>query len=268
MDKKYIIFTDLDGTLLDHHDYSFEAASEALALIKTKDIPLVIITSKTFEEVKKLQTKLDISTAFIVENGAGIYIPSGCDLAKGDWHKNETDWIKLPKAKSYLESRLFLNSVKEKYSLKGFGDMQLEEVMELTGLNEEHAKDAHKRDFTEPFIMGDSLHLSDLKLEANSLGFDIIKGGRFFHLITLGQDKAKAMLDLKVLYEECYKQPVTTIALGDSNNDFTMLEHADNAILIAKHDGSHASFEIPNLIKSSNPGPIGWNETIIKILNG
>ncbi|MCH6574886.1 MAG: HAD hydrolase family protein, partial [Bacteroidetes bacterium] len=38
---KVVIFSDLDGTLLDHDTYSFQAASEAIELIKSKNIPLV-----------------------------------------------------------------------------------------------------------------------------------------------------------------------------------------------------------------------------------
>ena len=56
MSSEFLIFTDLDGTLLDHHDYSFSAASTALDLVQERKIPLIIATSKTFCEVKKLQS--------------------------------------------------------------------------------------------------------------------------------------------------------------------------------------------------------------------
>lgn len=111
MSREFLIFTDLDGTLLDHHDYSFNAASRALALVQERKIPLVIATSKTFSEVKKIQYDLGILAPCIVENGAGIYIPSSCVLAKEDWHRDEEDWIKVSQAKSYLEARLFWKSV-------------------------------------------------------------------------------------------------------------------------------------------------------------
>ena len=267
MHRKLLIFTDLDGTLLNHHDYSFTAASDALELLQEEKIPLVIATSKTFSEVKKIQSDLGILAPCIIENGAGIYIPSSCVLAKEDWHSDEEDWIKVSQSKSYLEARLFMNSMKDKYGLRGFGDMELLEIVELTGLPNSQAEDAKKRDFTEPFIIEDELNIVPLTKEANGLGFDVVKGGRFFHLITLYQDKSKAMSSLKLLYEEYYQHPFRTIALGDSSNDFTMLEHADFGVLIPKYDGTYAPLVTPNLIKAPFPGPKGWNISVIGILD-
>ena len=55
---KNIIFTDLDGTFLNHHNYSFEEAQEALETISQKKIPLIFTTSKTKIEVELLQKKV------------------------------------------------------------------------------------------------------------------------------------------------------------------------------------------------------------------
>ena len=74
--EKTIIFTDLDGTLLDHTTYSFEAAVPMLDFIKRNKIPLIIVTSKTKDEVLRIQKLLALKEPFIVENGAGIFIPS------------------------------------------------------------------------------------------------------------------------------------------------------------------------------------------------
>lgn len=43
---EYIIFTDLDGTLIDHDTYSYEAALDAIKLIDQKDIPLFSVPVK------------------------------------------------------------------------------------------------------------------------------------------------------------------------------------------------------------------------------
>ncbi|MEW6601405.1 MAG: HAD hydrolase family protein, partial [Nitrospirota bacterium] len=57
--KKIIIFTDLDGTLLDYPGYSFEAARSALDLIRERGIPLVVCSSKTRREIEHYRKKLD-----------------------------------------------------------------------------------------------------------------------------------------------------------------------------------------------------------------
>ena len=63
-----IIFTDLDGTLLDS-GYSFRKAMPALRLIKEKDIPLVLCSSKTKTEIDYYRKKLENDHPFVSENG-------------------------------------------------------------------------------------------------------------------------------------------------------------------------------------------------------
>ncbi|RLI93151.1 MAG: hypothetical protein DRO95_00515, partial [Candidatus Altiarchaeales archaeon] len=47
---RYIIFTDLDGTLIDE-EYSYRDAEDALSIIKKREIPLILCTSKTRAEI-------------------------------------------------------------------------------------------------------------------------------------------------------------------------------------------------------------------------
>ena len=53
MTARYVVFTDLDGTLLDHTSYSHQAAEPALEAIRERRIPLVFCTSKTRAEVEQ-----------------------------------------------------------------------------------------------------------------------------------------------------------------------------------------------------------------------
>ena len=263
--KKTLVFTDLDGTLLDHDDYSFTAANEALELLKSKSIPLIIATSKTFSEVLALQKELGIREPFIVENGAGIFIPSECVLANELPFKEE--WIKISKAHSYIELRLFFVKMKREFPIKGFGDMTPEEVMQLTGLSALGAINAMKRDFIEPFLLEDTSLVEELKREANAEGLDIVQGGRFYHLVSLHQDKANAMITLTHMYEEYHNEKYTKIALGDSANDFTMIKQADIGVLVPLHDGSFSTLGMAQVTRAKYPGPKGWNAFILERLN-
>lgn len=265
MKKKYLVFSDLDGTLLTHSSYSFAPAKEALSLLKSKSIPLILTTSKTFSEVVKIQKELQIREPFIVENGAGIFIPSECVLAKTLPFKE--DWIKVSHSYSYIELRLFFTNMQREYPIKGFGDMSVEEVMSHTGLKQENALDAMKRDFTEPFIIDDFSYIQELKVKANKEGLDIVQGGRFFHLISLNQDKATAMLNLTHLYDEYFDCSHTKIALGDSENDFSMIKEADIGVLIPLYDGSFRPIGVDTVNKANYPGPTGWNSSIKDILD-
>ena len=72
MSNNYIVSTDLDGTLLDHHDYSFAAANQGLQRCTELEVPVVINTSKTYAEVIALQNAIGLDTPIIVENGSAL----------------------------------------------------------------------------------------------------------------------------------------------------------------------------------------------------
>ncbi|SQI39636.1 Putative mannosyl-3-phosphoglycerate phosphatase [Serratia plymuthica] len=72
-----LIFTDLDGSLLDHHSYCWQAAQPWLEQLAHTQTPLIIATSKTAAEVAPLQQQLGLSHwPFIAENGAQIVFPA------------------------------------------------------------------------------------------------------------------------------------------------------------------------------------------------
>lgn len=242
-----IIITDLDGTLLDHTTYSFDAAIPMLNYIKTHKIPLIIVTSKTKDEVLRIQKRLDIKGPFIVENGAGIFIPE----------KEGYEMIPMGFDYAYIRS-CFLKYAKS-VPILGFFNMTDVEVAKYTNLSIENASYARKRTFTEPFILEDESRLEELRSMAHEDELDIVKGGRFYHLITKGQDKSNAIEHLKNYYEKNGAEGLKTIALGDSENDLSMLQSADMPVLIPHTDGSYLECDIKSVIKAPFPGPKGWN---------
>ncbi len=248
--EKSLVFTDLDGTLLDHNNYSFDAAREMLLWIKEHEIPLIIVTSKTKSEVIKLQKRLNITAPFIIENGAGIFLPGKGSLEM------------VPLGKLYSETREYFLAYAKEIDMRGFGDMSVEEIAAHTGLSLESAADARERTFSEPFILENERDLEKLKNMAEKDGFSIVRGGRFFHLITKGQDKARAIKWLIEHHDKSSESRLHTVALGDSDNDITMLESVDTPILIPHPDGSFIDCDILNLIKAPAPGPAGWNDAL------
>lgn len=258
-----LVFTDLDGTLLDHHTYRFDAASEMLEYLRSEGIPLIIVTSKTRPEVLKLQQKLKIREPFIVENGAGAFVPS--DSGLGGFPTEDPLWNRLGGGKPYSEVRQIFAALQKRFPIRGFGDMKLEEVTERTGLEAVDAADAMRRDFTEPFIMEDGAGLDALRDAVRDAGMEMIRGGRFFHLVSPGQTKGTAVREMAARYAAHYGTPVKIIALGDSENDFSMLEAADRAVLIPRHDGSYADIETEGMVRAPFPGPRGWNAALKEI---
>ena len=72
----FVVFTDLDGSLLDGETYSFESATQALKALRMRNIPLILVSSKTRAEMEPLRRRLNHRDPFIVENGAAVFVPA------------------------------------------------------------------------------------------------------------------------------------------------------------------------------------------------
>jgi mannosyl-3-phosphoglycerate phosphatase len=72
-----VVFSDVDGTLLDQDSYSWSAAKSAVEHLKQRNIPCVLVTSKTRAEVERLREQMGNNHPFIVENGGAAFVPRG-----------------------------------------------------------------------------------------------------------------------------------------------------------------------------------------------
>ena len=272
MKPQLIIFTDLDGTFLDYHTYSCEAALPALELIKRKNIPLIICSSKTRAEIEHWREELDNDHPFISENGGGIFIPrayfSDNDLNALAQRQEQTDaYTVLILGTPYATLRLALEELsKDDFTIKGFGDMNAAEVAQITELSLEDAELAKRREFDEPFVFsGEATRIESLVVAIAAKGLRCVAGGRLFH-ITGDNDKGRAVTILTELYRKKFGE-IITVALGDSPNDFRMLAHVDYPILVRNHRGEHdPRLTLPNLIKADGIGPEGWNKAVLSVV--
>ncbi len=268
--KRIIIFTDLDGTLLDADNYSFESALDALDVVKEKNIPLIICSSKTRTEIEFYRRELDNHHPFITENGGGIFIPENYfdfDISEIGLKPDKSEnYLLIRLGAKYSELRKSMVKLKEKgLSIKGFGDMNVREIVEITGLSIEEAKMAIKREFDEPFIFyGDERKKDILLNNIKKMNLNITMG-RFYHLMG-NSDKGKAVSILIKLYRKKFCE-IITIAIGDSLNDLPMLEKVDYPVIVRKTDGKYdPNIKLKNVIKANGTGPEGWNDAVLKIL--
>lgn len=260
-----IVFTDLDATLLDHETYSYAPAEPMIEFLKRSEIPLVFVTSKTKPEVIALQEKIGICAPFIVENGGAVFIPRCCDRLYRSNHSADYDVITL--GEEYDACVSMLHALKPNFNVRGFSEMTDEEVADLTGLDDTTAARAKNRYCSEPFILDEPGRYDALQREAGRLGFSVTKGGRFYHLIGTHQSKGNAIRALLERAEAATGLQFRSIALGDSENDFSMLQTVDTPVLIPKPDGSYAPLSLPNLVKAPYPGPRGWNAVLEELLH-
>jgi len=268
--KRLIIFTDLDGTLLDYSNYSFEKALPALEILRQKNIPLILCSSKTKKEIEYYRKKLDNNYPFISENGGGIFIPKGYFgfTVHGSRFTviDEDDYHVIRLGASYPDLRKAIEELRDEgINIRGFGDMTVHELSEIAHMTIEEAEMAKERYFDEPFIFsGPPYKLPQLLKSINKKGFKFTQG-RFYHLLG-SSNKGIAVSILIDLYKKKYKQ-ISTIAIGDSPNDIPMLERADYPIIVQKHDGSYDSkIKIPRIIKANGIGPEGWNAAVLRLI--
>ncbi|MCR4397276.1 MAG: HAD-IIB family hydrolase, partial [Candidatus Saccharicenans sp.] len=160
MSVRFVIFTDLDATLLDHRTYSFRPAGPVLEKIKQKKIPVVICTSKTRAETETLARKLGLKHPFIVENGGAVfmiekYFPAGFFKKLGLKTVKNKNYRVLELGTPYRKLRRFLELIRKRTGLplKGFGDLTVAQVAALTGLGKKEARRARLRDYDEPFFL-------------------------------------------------------------------------------------------------------------------
>ena len=267
-----IVFSDLDGTLLDHHSYTFAPARPALDKLDELNVPLVIVTSKTLAEVRALREKLGNQAPFITENGSVAVIPESMftEAQTEGWvHESFNDNRLKRFSPDYNILRSLFVEWRDQHALRmeGFGDWSAEQVAEKTGLSVEEARLAKERDGSEPFEWyGSDDEFQQLSALIGENGLNCVRGGRFYHL--LGQtDKALAAGEVLDVLGAQFTEAPQTVALGDSPNDLPLLAMADFAVVIKKHDGSHMTFENgERVLFTQGQGPSGWNEAIVKIL--
>jgi mannosyl-3-phosphoglycerate phosphatase len=264
-----LIFTDLDGTLLDHDTYRWDPAEPALALCRKLDVPVILISSKTRAEMNVLRLELGLASPFISENGGGIFFP-----LQGAWEPPPDalpvgDLRKWSLGPPYPELVAALQDIREelRWTLRGFSDMTVDEISALTGLDSEKARLAAMREYDEPFISSgrEGVDKERLLEAAAKRGLRVTEGGRFYHLHG-PCDKGEAVDRLSGWIQASYG-PVKTMALGDSPNDFSMLKRVDYPVLV-KSARAYPDLrqEIPSLNSTEEEGPAGWNAAVMKRL--
>lgn len=248
------VFTDLDGTFLDHHNYSFDAAMPAYDRLMKNGASVFAVTSKTLAEIEDLALPFSNARFAIAENG--MVVRDGDEV--------------IPLGHSYQDILKFLNddvpdSIREQ--VFGFSDMSVRNVVEATGLSEESAALAKSRDGSEPFLWRGGMEEMDaLSALAQARGLTITQGGRFYHLMSKGgKDRAIEWVRDRM----SIGGDIITVALGDGLNDAGMLACVDYGVKIPNDSGAEVEVIDPKgeIISARYSGPKGWNDSIQALLD-
>jgi mannosyl-3-phosphoglycerate phosphatase len=259
-----VVFTDLDGTLLERDTYSFEHALPALGLLKARNIPVVVVTSKTFKEVELWRNQLDNFCPFVVENGAAVFSPEGnLPLAKGASQRyGHYDMLELGTPYHSLTKALKAAARESGCHVRGFGDMTGREISARCDLPLEQATLAKSRQYDEPFELING-KVDDLKEAIERRQLRMIRGGRFFH-ITGQNDKADGVALLMAAYYRL--GAFRTVGLGDGPNDVKFLNLVDYPVILDSPLKNDLRRVVPRA-RLAAAGPRGWNESVLDILS-
>jgi len=233
-------------------------------------VPLILATSKTLAEIRPINQALENPQPAIIENGCALCFPLDRDYPFDiPEHVQIGDYAVVCYSPPYAQIRQFIEQQRASrhWRLRGFDDMSAAEVAESTGLGEYQAHNAKRRLCSEPFLWHDSEeNLKQFIVAADAAGLGVTRGGRFWHLMGRSS-KAQAIDTMRNLYAADNNSPATVIALGDSENDRGMLQRADIAVVIKRHDGTHLDCHgLKQTLFTQQQGPAGWNSAILQIL--
>ncbi|MBE9030086.1 HAD-IIB family hydrolase [filamentous cyanobacterium LEGE 11480] len=266
-----ICFTDLDGTLLNHDDYRYDAAIPVIRQLQAAGVPVIPTTSKTRAEVMGLRSALGLNAPFIVENGSGIFLEPNDQRFRFTYYGEVDGFKTMQLGVSYAEARAGLKAIAQLIGepLSGFNDMTLAELQASTNLSFKDLQLACNREFSEPFLRPQTA-LDQLETIARRKRFKILVGNRFCHLLGAGASKGEAVNLIKQAW--CEANPdrvgdVLTLGLGDSPNDISMLDAVDIPIVVPGVNGAHpelrgrAGYQIAPAM-----GCQGWAAAVTKVM--
>ena len=263
-----IIFTGLDGMLLPSENTDYEPVSKAIEQLQKQGILLIPVTNNTRAEVEELRLKIGLNTPFVVERGSSIFIPqenSDFNLAET---KTNDNYHCYQLGCTYTEARAALKAVQEEISkiLRGFGDLDEENIQTIKGISPAAARRAKSREFSEYFLTPNRLDIAQLQTVAEEYGFKIIPEGKLSLVMGGNADNRKAIAWLRENYQLNSADKITTVGIGSTSQDLFLLESVDLPIVVSTDRGIEPSFADRNWQTVTETGIQGWLKAIAKAI--
>ena len=235
--SKILIFTDLDGSLLNRDNFEFGSIKNFIKELLSHDIFIIPNSSKTAKEITNFNEELEEKLPYIAENGSSIH-----DLNL--INSNFPEKITLSREISEL-LEIFKKNVPNNLKIK------------CKFLN-----DLTKRDYTVPFkFEGNKNQKEKLQKFIKSSGLTMQKGGRIINLCDK-VSKSQAMKNVIKVFKKVSNEKLITIAVGDNFNDLDMLRNSDFPCLVFNDKFTLEKININNCIVSKKPAPEGWQEIV------
>lgn len=269
---RWILFTDLDGTLLDKETYEPGPSLGALGRCRDADLPVIFCSSKTGAEIRLFHERYAShpGAPFIAENGGGVFFPlDHWDRPPGGEETGRFWKVTLGARHEEVLRVLVEAAGSVGMSVRTFSGMTPEEISRRTCLSLEEARLAGQRDFDEPFWIDGSEDRETLAAFGGAIeegGMRLTRGGRCFH-VHGASDKGRAAQYVRQRYEEAVGG-VWAAAVGDAANDLPMFRIVERAYLVKRDDDNYD----PDIPKGGNirfmpgVGPFGFSQAVDDLL--
>lgn len=270
---RHLIFTALEGALLDPRTGSFAEAEDALSELDRRHIPLILVTSRTRAEIEPLRRKLEHSHPFITESGGGIFFPDGYFNLKIPGAERSGRYLCVALGRPYKQVCAALDDVSEEsgVGVAGFHHMSSREIAENTGLRPRDAELARDREFEERFFFtsADEEAIARFVTAARERGCDARPGQTFWHFSS-GCDPARAVRSLTQLFRDATRTKLQAVGIGAAPEDLWWLRATDHAVLLpgraSAPEPSDAN-ELKNIVRGEASGPAGWSTAVLDTIS-
>ncbi len=267
-----VIFTAVEGALLDSPSQSWSAAAEALEEIERRRVPLVLVSAGTRAEIEPLRRKMEHGHPFITESGGGLFIPDGYFSQRLEGAVRQGRYFCVAFGRPYADAVAAAEDLAEETgaSIVGYSQMTAREIARNTGESVRQAELARQREFSERFFFAGSSEaaLSKFESEARARGWDAIRGEPFWELRS-GNDEGRALRHLMRLLRDSLHTRLRSVAIGSRARDLPLLSAADHAVALPRRGQELdpvLSSRLPNGIHGEAPGAAGWNQAVLKAL--
>ena len=254
--KKILIFTDLDGSLLDKETFKFDVIKDYLKELVRNGIIIIPNSSKTEAELLDFNEQNNLDLSFITENGSSIH-------GLNKIHQNLPDKIIISRTIDEIRNIYEENiSLDFKNKTTHILELEIEVQQKILELPLDKIKLAIKRNHSLPIkFNGTEIEKNEFTKILKNSGLTIQTGGRIMNVCD-NVNKSKAMSKALQLIRKQLGDEIITIGVGDNENDIEMIKHTDYPCLVKNDNFDSSLINIDNLIKSSEPSPLGWADVI------
>ena len=256
MAKQVIIFTDLDGSLLDKETFNFDLIKNYINELISSGIIIIPNSSKTKAELLNFNKENNLNLCFISENGSNIH---GLNLLNDKLPIN----ISLSRSKNDIY-KIFDKSLSHNFKQKitFILDLNIEDQAKILGLPLDKIILAMERKHSIPILFsGNEIEKNKFIKNIEDIGLSVQTGGRIMNICD-NVNKSKAMLKTLELISKKIDDDIITIGVGDNHNDIEMLKNTNYPCLVKNSNFDSSLINIDNLIRSNEPSPKGWADVI------